>query len=408
MLNVLKDKSLRKLLILAILVRLLLMPFLYHPDIKTYNFQSSFLSAGVFNIYPYLLEHKAALPSKEEFVYFPLTYFLVGGYQILVSPLLGGNFHSWLFNANQTALALPDIFRFLFLLKLPYLFLDIAVAFLLMKFFDGEYEKKMAFTLWLLNPFSILIIYVFSNIDIIPVFLTVLSLLFAKQKKIILGALVLGIAAGFKAYPLLFVPFLLLWSNSWRERLGIIAASVGSFLVILAPFYSKALIDSAVSSGLTTRLFDGGLALGFGENIILTVFLIAGLFFYLFEKNREEIDLSAVYTVVTLIIFSFIHFHVQWLLWGMPFICLSLVRGRKSPSFFVMLFVLALLVPFLYDDKSMNVSIFSVMNPIYSTLPTPYEAIQRFYDPLVIQSLIHTIFAAGCMVVSFKLLKEKP
>ncbi len=91
----------QKILALAILLRLLIMPFFFHPDIKTYHFQASFLRQGVVNIYSYLTENKKSLPVKEEFVYFPLSYFLLGGYQTAISPLLGADFNSWLSDASQ-------------------------------------------------------------------------------------------------------------------------------------------------------------------------------------------------------------------------------------------------------------------------------------------------------------------
>jgi len=64
----------RKLLVLAIFLRVLVAAFLFHPDIKTYNYQASFLKKGVFNIYTYLVENKKSLPLKDDFVYFPLTF----------------------------------------------------------------------------------------------------------------------------------------------------------------------------------------------------------------------------------------------------------------------------------------------------------------------------------------------
>src|SRR5581483_3617962 len=89
-------------LILAILLRLLIMPFFFHPDIKTYSYQVSFLQKGILNIYSYLPENKAELPLKEEFVYFPLTYFTLGIYQIIASPFLGPDFYSWVSNASAS------------------------------------------------------------------------------------------------------------------------------------------------------------------------------------------------------------------------------------------------------------------------------------------------------------------
>ena len=98
--NFLKLPNILNLFLLAILIRLLLMPFYFHPDIKTYHFQSSHLQKGVFNIYSYLTENKQNLPIREEFVYFPLTYLFLGTYQIAASPLLGGDFNNWLSYAS--------------------------------------------------------------------------------------------------------------------------------------------------------------------------------------------------------------------------------------------------------------------------------------------------------------------
>src|SRR5690348_461962 len=112
----LENLSLSRLLILAILLRVLLMPFFYHPDIKTYDFQASFLSHGVVNIYSYLVNNKQSLPLKEDFVYFPLTYFTLGGYQIIISPFFGSDFQKFLFDASSQALVKADSFRYLFLM----------------------------------------------------------------------------------------------------------------------------------------------------------------------------------------------------------------------------------------------------------------------------------------------------
>lgn len=82
----------KKIIITAIALRILVAIFIFHPDIKTINYQTSFLRHGVFNIYTYLVNNKESLPLKENFVYFPLTYVLLGSYQSIAAPLLGVNF----------------------------------------------------------------------------------------------------------------------------------------------------------------------------------------------------------------------------------------------------------------------------------------------------------------------------
>src|SRR5260221_4694020 len=172
-----------KILILAILLRLLIMPFYFHPDIKITYFQTSFLKQGVFDIYSYMEQNKQKLPFKEDFTYFPLTYFSFGGYQMLASPFLGSNFHNWIFDASAYAPTQVGIFRYLFILKLPYLVFDILMGLLLTLFFVKLEDKKKVLIYWLFNPIWIIIIYGYSNFDIIPAFISLGSvLLFIKRK----------------------------------------------------------------------------------------------------------------------------------------------------------------------------------------------------------------------------------
>ena len=135
--------NMRKLLLLAIILRLFVSGLLFHPDIKTIAFQTSFLRSGVTDIYTFLLESKASLPLKEEFVYFPLTYFTIGGYQALIAPILGNNFNNWLIDAGANSVVNnPHVIKYLLFLKMPLLFMDILIAFLLLNYFKKEKMAK--------------------------------------------------------------------------------------------------------------------------------------------------------------------------------------------------------------------------------------------------------------------------
>lgn len=397
-----------KFLILAILLRLLVMPFFFHPDIKTYSFQVSFLQQGVFNIYSYLPDHQNQLPLKENFVYFPLTYFTLGIYQILALPFLGPDFHSWLYNASASAVNMIGVFRYLFILKLPYLVLDCLTAFLLTKFVSQETEKRKIFLLWLFNPFSIIILYVFSNVDIFPVFLSVLSLYLAKRNKFILAGLMLGLGAGFKAYPLLFVPFLFLMANKWKDKILLVVAALLPFLLIIAPFIrSTGFEDATLDSSLTTRIISNGISIGFGEMIYPGILILGIIYFLAWQKKVNNFSLPIFSFASILAIFMTIHFHIQWLLWPIPFVVLIISRQAKWAWGFVILMLLGLSIPFLYDDSSMTVSTLSVINPLFESLPTPFKIIQHFYNPLVLQSIIHSLFFGVALVTIYKLFREE-
>lgn len=406
--NILKVTWFRNLIILAILLRLLLMPFFFHPDIKTYHFQSSFLKSGVFDIYKYLENSKDKLPLKEEFVYFPLTYFFLGSYQAVVLPLLGDKFNEWLFDASGTALHSVESSRYLFILKLPYLFFDLAVGLLIMRFFINWEQKKRALTLWLFNPFTLILIYIFSNIDIIVVFLTLFSILLAKEKKVILSGLLLGLAAGFKAYPLIFLPFLLLYSKNIKQGIWTAISTLGVLAAIIIPFYSPSFNKAALVSGLTTRIVFPGLSIGFGETLMAGIILLAAFFFVQLLKEEKNVNyLWKVYLSTLLLVLSFIHFHIQWLLWAAPFLVILLVNYKRFTPVILLITFAAFLIPFLFEDKFMSFGLFNPISSLYSLLPLPYIMVSRFYDPYVVQSILHSVLAGGSLVLIWEMERLK-
>jgi hypothetical protein len=412
--------TITKLLILAVFIRVLLMPFFYHPDIKTYNFQSSFLGQGVFNIYSYLIENRTILPLKEEFVYFPLTYYFLGSYQVVISPLLGEDFRNFLFDASAQSLERVGVFRYLFLLKLPYLIFDVLTGFVLMSFFRDRSLRKKAFIFWLFNPFSLYIIYIYSNIDILPVFFSSLSLLLLGKidlenddtlllNRIIKSGLLLAIASGFKAYSFIFLPFILLYIKNWRKRLVYLSSSLGLFLLIILPFLPSAdFRASTLVSGLTTRIINPGISLNFGESILIAVLFLGILFFVNFSKPKISFE-NLIFSlfISLLIVFSFIHFHIQWILWILPFVTLILVKHTNKTNLLAVLLVLLLSIPFLYEDKSMTIGIFSSISTYFDLLPIPFAIVRKVYDTYSLQSVLHTLFAAGMLFFFYKAMKEE-
>ncbi len=397
----------KKLLVLAIALRVLVGAFLFHPDIKTFNFQASFLKKGVFNIYSYLVENKQTLPLKEEFVYFPLTYFTLGAYQAIASPVLGSGFDAWLGNADSNGVVQdPNIFKYLLVLKLPYLILDISIAFLLLKYFDDRKMGKKAFTIWLFNPFTIFIIYAFGNVDIFPVFITLISLLLIKKEKLLWAAAALGIAAGFKLYPLLFVPFLVLAGKNPKEKVLLGAIPLAVFAAISVPFLSQAFLRSTLISGLTTRIFNPGFSVGFGESIIVGLLLFSALFFGAWLTDKKP-NMFNYWIVILLIIFSFAHFHIAWLLWIAPLVVILVVKKQSFSWPVFLLSLAAVVIPLLYQDRSMTISLYRAYSTWFDLLPTPFNAIQRFYDPYNLQSILHTLFAGGALTICYLIFKKE-
>lgn len=406
MINTLLKLDLLKVFLLAILLRVVIMPFYFHPDIKTTNFKVSHLQSGVIDIYNYLDKNINNFTIKENLNYFPLTYFFLGGYQMAVSFLLGSDFSSWLSDASAEAPERIGTFRYLFILKFPYLILDLIIPFILIRFLNSDNQKKKAFILWLFNPLSICLIYLYSNIDIIPVALSLIGLLFFQQQKNILSGVFLGLAVGFKQYPILFLPFMMLFIKNFRKLLILTCTILAVAMIFVIPFWSKAFLNSALLSNLTTRLVFPGIGIGFGEALMIGVIALSVLFFTsFFQSNQKANDLWYYLIALLLLTFSTIHFHIQWLLWLMPFLILLSITHANLSKFVWIWAYLAFLIPLFYDDKSMTVSLLSPISLIYNLLPTPFTVIERFYDPFLVQGLLHSIIFGLSLVLVWRIFK---
>ncbi len=389
-------KPYKKIILLAILLRMLIIPFYFHPDIKIYNFQASFLKNGVFNIYSYLDSNKASLPFKEEFVYFPLAYLFLGAYQIVALPFLGGQFTEWLNSGNPT----DFIFRYLFILKLPYLFLDILIAILIYNCFEKKKQKEQALILWLFNPFSIILIYFFSNIDIIPVTLTLLSLLFIKKNKGLWAGIFLVLGASFKAYPILLLPALFLTKEKFKQKFINLLSSIALFVLILIPFWSKEFIISSFSSGLTNRIFENGIEIGLTRKIpYFLIFYTIG-FVHIYFKKRQKAWLF--YLLTTLMLIASVNYNIQWLLWFLPFLIIMLVKNPKYLIYVLGIILIGVAIPLLLNDRYMNVALLSPMSKIFLQVSYPYLFIQQFINPLLIQKILRILFFVFSILILYK------
>jgi hypothetical protein len=395
-----------RLLALAVLLRLLIMPFFFHPDIKTYSYQSSFLKKGVVDIYSYLVNNKSRLPLKEEFVYFPLAYYTLGGYQAIVSPLLGPGFDRWLSDASGNSMSTIGVYGYLFILKLPYLILDILIAFLLIQFVKKEENKKKIFLAWLFNPFTIFLIYIYSNIDVFPVFLSLLTLLFYKKDKYFYSGLTLGLAFCFKAYPIIMIPFIILLFKDIKVAAKFIAGLLLQILVFILPLWSPAFFTSAFNSGLTTRIFSTGISLGFGESIMIVILSLTFLFYVSMKKIKKE-NVWIYYMFSILLILSFIHFHIQWILWVFPFLILAKVLKPSLTVPFYIFSISAFLIVWLYFDKAMTIGILSPINDVLTYSTPPSSIVQKVFDPYVLQGILHSVMAGSAIFIGYSMLKDR-
>lgn len=363
----LASKPYLRLILFAVILRLLIMPILFHPDIKTQYYHANFLSQGVFNIYQYIEQNKDNLPYSDTFNYPPLAYYTLGGWNYLVSPFLGQTFQNWLFEWREGWYTNPQIFRQLFVLKIPYLLADLAVGFLLIKILNEKYRRR-ALTLWFFNPVSLYIIYALANFDIFPTLLTLLAAFYFKKKKFFSSGLSLGLGAALKLFPLLFLPFFLLAlyrEKSYREVLRLIAGCFGVFALSATLMWPG--IFNVTGSGLVGKMLEIKVTVSPSLHIPL-FYILYGLLLSLaaFGKERKA-GIEFFILSVTLMIFSVTRFHPQWFLWSLPFLIFFVVRKARTLYLLIPLLLSYLVLILGFQDNFLTLGILGPVFPlIYS------------------------------------------
>lgn len=392
----------KKVFLLAILIRILIMPFFYHPDIKSQHFHFQFFSQGVFNIYDYLAQNKSTLGYKDTFNYLPLTYYTFGITQTISKPFLGNNFYQWINDWGVTQNDYPNMVFFMLILKIPYLIFDLLIGFLLYKI----YQNKKVLYFWLFNPISIYLIYILGNFDIIPTFLTLLAFYFIKNNKLLASYLSVGIAIALKIYPIMFLPFLFFYDkkNMFKNIKYAVFSLVPLFLSILPFLKQKSFYDSFFGSGLTQKILEYKFA---GLSIFPMIFILI-LVAYFFSKSKYKFEIAILQTF--LIFIGLVNFHPQWIMWFFPFIIIFFINPKiKNKIFFIIFFVLIFAYIILFNDNYLTWGHLIPIDSNFINLTSPYQLIDQrtSINPSTIQKNIHNLLLLFGIIGSYCYGKNK-
>lgn len=392
----------------AVFLMLVLTPFFFHPDLKTIFCKAQYLSKGIFNIYEFLDKNRNIMDVCSEFSYPPLYYYTLGILYPFISLFGGGGFTSWLMMGN-TAVEVDHIFRYLFITKLPFVFFEFFTAFLIIQFLSDEKQKRNALLIWFFNPATIYIIALMGQLDIIPAFLSVLSLYFAlKKQKNYLGAFVLGLSGALKSYSLFFLPFYgIIIGKNWRQKTALIFVGLLPYVLTIAPFLKfESFRNSVLFSGLSQRMFMLSWPLGFGEQIQAVLLVIGILLLKALTTRTEKEDLLIYFGAIALLFLAGSHFHPQWLIWSLPFLAVLIAKNLRLLPAFALLIAGWIGVILMYNDLFLTFGLISPLDPLVFSLPVLRDLVKGIMDPDQIQSMFHTLFAASSLWLIFSLFKK--
>lgn len=395
-------------LTLGVILRIILSAFTFHPDVRLLDLGGHIVASGnIINMYDYL----GSLPPdaywlkgfpKDALIYPPGIFLFHGLFALIFNPFISFDFVNNFLVDYSTVLGSIELNLHLLFLKIPYMLVDLPAAFFLSRLFTNYRQRLLAFTLWIFNPLTLYGAYMMGQFDILPTFFVILALyvLTLGKTKILSNvawaAILLGIGATFKIYPLYFLIPLAALQASWGERIKTVVLGALPYILIILPFLpSRGYRSYALFAGQIFKSFYAQIPISGGESIILFPALV--IFFYLLfiviKPVRE--NLWQAFFIIILLFLMLTHYHPQWFLWVTPFLIIDMVKNNFKNllpmflafgSFFGLLF---------FFEQSLTLGLFS---PIWHNLyngQSLFEILKLHPDYNFSRSILQTILAGS-------------
>lgn len=405
-----------KWILIGLALRLIVIPLTVHPDIRAIDLGAYLISqkGEWLTFYDYLSRLDPGnllvrIYGPDLFIYPPLAYLIPGVFMFFLGPLYDFSFNNLFLLDMEATYRTIELFKTLFLLKLPYLLFDFLLAFLLYQIFTKK-KGETAFKLWMINPLTLYATFAIGQIDIFPTLMVVAALFFALRERKALSVLMLGIGGAFKLFPLFFLPIfaLVLEKRFWR-RLKLLIIGVIPYLVVIAPylFFSPMYRQTALLASQTEKIFYMRLPLSGAE--YLSIFAI-GYFFLLFLAIKSAGKKQVFWQlglILMLLFFSVTHYHPQWFLWSAPFLVWLIVEyGKKYLSYLLILLSCYIAILFFFEP-SLHLGLFTPVTPSLVNAGSLTSLLSGITNIFTLKSLIRSLFAATSIILIWRLLSEK-
>ena len=410
------SKKVKIALVVALVIRLLLGAFSYHSDVVPYYFAGRVLketpASNFYDFLPDLPEEHPylAVYPRNLFNYPPAVYFGLGGLSALTSSMFSNDFlDQFLFALPQT-LGTSSLFWLLVTLKLPFFFFDFLIFLLLRKMFSDSKKKDLVSYLWLFNPINLYATYMVGQFDIIPTFFVVWVVYLLGQKSksnYTFEALLLGLGASFKIFPLLLLVPLASLAKNWVTKIWIVAIGVGTYVLTLLPFtFSKGFRSTALVASQTTKSLYATIAISGGESLILYIVLLIFLYILFISKPLKQNQTWRYFLLVLLTFFVFTHFHPQWFLWVTPLLILELAESKRINYLPPLFFLVTFLGMLFFFDPGLTTGLFSPLFPALYGRSGPLELMGLNLDYNFSRSVLQSIFAGVAFYYFYNLGKK--
>lgn len=398
------------LLIAGLVIRIIIGAFTFHQDYRTFSFTSAiFFKEGSLDFYDFNRKLSEDDSRKEEYRVeelddLPLQYLITLPFYLPLRSFVDQNFEVKFHTNAEKEVSNPAIFLYSLYVKLPFIFFDLALGLLLMKFFKHEREKLLVFTGWMFYPITLWATSAIGQVDIIPTFFLVLAFLFYKQHKNMIASFSLGVSIALKSFPVLFLPIIFFYLTGWRERLtGLILILVPLALTVLPYLPSHNFRQNALLAPQLSKMLYANVSISGGENILIVPTILIVIYLFFLKQKRSANELGRYFLAILLITLSFTHFHLQWFLWLSPFLFIFYkIFFQRNIYATSGLFIAWVGMLFLFQG-SLQVQLFSPALPDLMSQKGLAEALP-IAEVNYLRTLTATLFAGCSLYLSYYLI----
>ncbi|NMB56311.1 DUF2029 domain-containing protein [Candidatus Beckwithbacteria bacterium] len=398
----------KQILILSAIFYIFISSVTYHPDPVLPMLWTSLLKPWQFNIYDFIVNNKLTM-IVGMFNYNPFLLVLFKIQYFFAYLISGAGYKDWINIPFLKESADYNIFKYIFATKLLLILLVFYCAWIIYKLVIQYSQNKIwaerVVLFWLINPITIYSTAMIGQNDIFTLafFLTGWLLLASNYWW---SLLLFGLSIAIKNYPLVWTFILVSLTNfkKFYQKIFAYIIPVFIFVLTLLPFIkSEPFRKEIFNSALTERLFVASIDMGFSDQVIIIPTLVIVLVIVALFYAKKKLDLSQksfLLMTSSLLILGFMHFHVQWFLWFMPFWSIWFTNSKTSKNLqekillSLVIFFGWVLVLLMFADQTLYFGMFSPVSLGFLSYPDfPYILSHFGVDYIRIKNLGHSIIA---------------
>ncbi len=412
-----EDSSFRRtiavLFVLGLLLRVVLMPIAFHPDLFwiTYHAQNLALHGEV----------------TKDLSTQPIPHLLYAATIWLFGPMLSPPEVIWpdewkltdqeeyqgAFELQTQIASAPRIHVTLFILKLPHLAFDLASAFLLLALLRKRTRGTViAFAFWMFNPIGLYISYLYGRYDVVAAFFVLLSLYFFKRVRPFSSLAALTLALLSRVIDALLAPFFLIGALGELKRQKRL---LWGFLILggiaLLTLFSGALpqVVSLLDRAHGQFLLAAKLPIILHDELVLFVIAYGLLLFSSLEKDLSSYEVLHKYSsMVFLVLFSLAFFNPQYFFALLPLLALEIAEQPRL-LWFHLVQVAGYAVYLLNWGSQTTWWLFLPLNKaFFSELTPPEMIIQSYTNYKAVIAIFRSLLTAASLWMAYLIYRSLP